>query len=127
MSEQLLLDLIPQQLTAAFHELQNALIGIYPDKDQVTILGKENTTPYGFGQKFNGWPFCKTCGVHCYGIAIGPPQELVDSWPEARQKMVEKIRRIQTVNIRTLHGVEWDQIKVERSDEGTEGYVVAED
>lgn len=106
---------------------RRAAITIYPDRDQVTLVGKENTTTYAFGRKFNEAPFCKTCGVACYGVPIGPPQEFVDKLPEAKKEFVEKQRRIQPLYVRVMDGVEWDDIHVEQSDEGTEGYVLSDE
>lgn len=54
----------------------------------------------------------------------GPPAELVATWSEARQAMVARKLNINPLNVRALEGVEWDTIKVNRTDEGTEGYVV---
>lgn len=107
--------------------VRRAFIGIYPDRDQVSIIGKEETTTYAFGRKFNQSPFCKTCGIACYGVTVGPPQEVVDRLPEEKKAFVERIRRIQPLSVRALHGVEWDEIKIEKSDEGTEGYVVPDE
>lgn len=106
---------------------RRAAISIYPDRDQVTIIGKENATTYAFGRKFNQAPFCKTCGVACYGVPIGPPQEVVDKLPEAKKEFVEKLRRIQPLYVRAIDGVEWDDIHVEQSDEGTEGYALPDE
>ncbi|KAF3763304.1 hypothetical protein M406DRAFT_73921 [Cryphonectria parasitica EP155] len=107
--------------------VRRAAASIYPDKDQVTLVGEDNTTAYAFGRKFNLAPFCKTCGVACYGVPLGPPQELVGKLPEAKQKFVEQQRRIRPLYIRAMNGVEWEEINVERSDEGTDGYVLPED
>ncbi|KAL1850744.1 hypothetical protein Daus18300_012822 [Diaporthe australafricana] len=106
---------------------RRAAVSIYPDRDQVTLLGKENATTYAFGRKFNQAPFCKTCGVACYGVPVGPPQEVVDKLPEAKKEFVEKLRRIQPLYVRAMNGVEWGEINVEQSDEGTEGYVVPDE
>jgi hypothetical protein len=106
---------------------RRAAISIYPDQDQVTVVGKENTTTYAFGRKFNQAPFCKTCGVACYGVPVGPPQEVVDKLPEEKKEFVAKLRRIQPLYVRAMDGVEWDDIHVEQSDEGTEGYVLPDE
>lgn len=106
---------------------RRAAISIYPDQDQVTLIGRENTTTYAFGRKFNQAPFCTTCGVACYGVAVGPPQEVVDKLPEAKKEFVEKLRRVQPLYVRAMGGVEWDEIHVEQSDEGTEGYEVPDE
>lgn len=93
----------------------------------MTLLGKENANTYAFGRKFNQAPFCRTCGVACYGVPVGPPQEVVDNLPEAKKEFVAKLRRTQPLYVRAMNGVEWDEIHVERSDEGTEGYVVSDE
>lgn len=106
---------------------RRAAVSIYPDRDHVTLLGKENTTTYAFGRKFNQAPFCRTCGVACYGVPVGPPQEVVDKLPEAKKEFVEKLRRVQPLYVRAMDGVEWDEIHVKQSDEGTEGYELLEE
>ena len=107
--------------------VRRAAISVYPDRDQVVFSGRDNTTAYAFGRKFNQTPFCSTCGVACYGVAVGPPREVVDRLPEDKKAFVEKMTRIQPLYVRAMDGVEWDEIKIERSDEGTEGYVVPEE
>ncbi|KAI0134084.1 glutathione-dependent formaldehyde-activating enzyme [Xylariales sp. AK1849] len=104
--------------------VRKAYIGVYPQKSQVTVTGTENTSVYAWGQKFGGNRFCKFCGVGIWGDLYGPPREVVATWPEARQKMVERKLQLQPLNVRALEEVEWDRINIERSDEGTEGYVV---
>lgn len=59
-----------------------------------------------------------------FGDLYGPPAAVVATWPEARQAMVARKLNIKPLNVRALEGVEWDHIKIERSDEGTEGYVI---
>lgn len=103
---------------------QNAFIGIYPNKSQVTIHGRENAKDYIFGRKFNGHPFCKTCGVHVYMNLYGPPKGVIQGLPEEKKEFVKKMLGIQPVNIRALDNVDWTDIKVLRSDEGAEGYVL---
>jgi hypothetical protein len=90
----------------------------------VILTGSDNTTMYTFGQRFNGHPFCKNCGVQVHQHLIGPPADQLANMSEARQQMVIQKLQIQPINSRVLHGVPWDDIKVERSDEGTEGYVL---
>lgn len=48
----------------------------------------------------------------------------MDKLPEAKRAFVEQQRRIQPLYVRSMNGVEWDEIKIERSDEGTDGYEV---
>lgn len=109
---------------ASLTSSQRAAISIYPDRDQVVLLGKENTTTYTFGRGFNQTPFCKTCGVACYGVPVGPPQAVVERLPADKQKFVDMQRRIQPLYVRAMDGVEWDEINIQRSDEGTSGYSV---
>lgn len=121
---------------------KRAAISIYPDKDQVYFLpplpldtssstsssnadGKEAPTAiYAFGRKFNQFPFCKTCGVACFVIPLGPPPDVVNRLPAEKQAFVESLRRIRPLYVRAMSGVEWDEIRPVRSDEGTEGYTV---
>jgi hypothetical protein len=103
---------------------QTGAILIYPDKSQVTTTGREKTTDYRFGRMFNGTPFCQTCGVLCFQNLYGPPKEVIDRLPEAKQEFVAKQLRIQPLNIRVLDGVEWGLIKVKKEDEGTKGYTL---
>ncbi|KUI71835.1 Centromere protein V [Cytospora mali] len=107
--------------------VRRAGISIYPDRDQVIIIGHDNTTTYSFGRRFNLSPFCKTCGVACYGVCVGPPQEVVDRLPEDKRAYVEKLKKVTPLYVRAMNGVEWNEIQIARSDEGTEGYVVPDE
>lgn len=60
--------------------------------------------------------------MHVFLNVYGPPKEIVDKLPEAKREFVRKNLQIQPVNIRVLEGVEWEDLKIERSDEGTDGY-----
>jgi len=91
---------------------------------QVTIVGEENTSVYAFGRKFQGNYFCKTCGVQLYTVPWGPPKEVFDSFSEARKEFVRPKLELRPIRISVLDDVEWDDLKIERSDEGTEGYTV---
>ncbi|KAK1496635.1 glutathione-dependent formaldehyde-activating enzyme [Colletotrichum tamarilloi] len=106
--------------------VRNGFIGVYPHQSEVSIVGKDQALDYQFGRKFNGSPFCRTCGVHCFGNLYGPPKELVAKLPEARQEFVRKQLEIQPLNVRVLEGLEWDSVNIEWSNDGTEGYVVSE-
>lgn len=106
--------------------VRRAAISIYPDRDQVVLVGEDNTTTYDFGRKFNQDHFCMTCGVACYKTPVGPPQAVVDMLPEDKKAYVEKIRRIRPLFVRAMNEVEWDEITIQRTDEGTEGYVVSD-
>ncbi|KAK1984765.1 glutathione-dependent formaldehyde-activating enzyme [Colletotrichum cereale] len=104
---------------------RNGFIGVYPHQSEVTLSGKDQTQDYRFGRGFNGWPFCRTCGVHCFGNLYGPPAEIVARLPEARQEFVRRQLEIQPVNIRVLDGVEWDRINITWSNDGVVGYVLS--
>lgn len=103
---------------------QTGAVQIYPHYSQVSIIGKENSKDYTFGRAFNGTPFCKTCGSHVYTNLYGPPQHVVDRLPDAKKEFVRKQCEVQPINLRILDGVEWDELNVRRSDEGTEGYIL---
>lgn len=77
---------------------------------------------YRFDRGWVGHPFCKVCGVQVYMKVFGPPVK--ESWGEEMRKMVKEKCEIFPVRLAVLEGVEWGKMKVERSDEGTEGYVV---
>ncbi|TDZ37316.1 hypothetical protein C8035_v006979 [Colletotrichum spinosum] len=102
--------------------IRNGTVGLYPHQSQVTIAGGENTRDYAFGRKFNGAPFCQTCGVHCFGNLYGPPKEIVAKLPEAKQEFVRKQLEVQPLNIRVLDKVDWAEMDIKWSNEGTAGY-----
>ncbi|GKT59573.1 glutathione-dependent formaldehyde-activating enzyme [Colletotrichum tofieldiae] len=93
---------------------------------RVTLVGKDQTQDYKFGREFNGSPFCRICGVHCFGNLYGPPKDIVARLPEAKQEFVRKQLEVQPLNIRVLDDVEWDRINIAWSNDGTEGYVLSE-
>lgn len=107
--------------------VRRAATSIYPTRDKLVIVGEDRTTMYGFGRAYNRTPFCATCGVACYVVLVGPPREIYDGLPAERRAAVERMRWIRPLYVRAMEGVEWDEITVERSDEGTEGYVVPEE
>lgn len=55
----------------------------------------------------------------------GPPKELVDTWSETRQKMVKEKLEIVPIRVAVLDDLDWDELTIERSDVGTEGYEIA--
>ncbi|KAK2030022.1 glutathione-dependent formaldehyde-activating enzyme [Colletotrichum zoysiae] len=105
---------------------RNGFIGVYPHQSEVTLDGKDQTRDYKFGRGFNGSPFCRTCGVHCFGNLYGPPKEVIARLPEAKQEFVRKQLETQPLNIRVLDGVEWDRINIKWSNDGTAGYELPE-
>ncbi|CCF33092.1 hypothetical protein CH063_05349 [Colletotrichum higginsianum] len=104
--------------------VRNGFIGVYPHQSLVTLVGKDQTQDYKFGRGFNGSPFCRICGVHCFGNLYGPPEEVLARLPEAKQDFVRKQLEVQPLNIRVLDGVEWDRVDIKWKNEGTEGYVL---
>ncbi|PWY94650.1 hypothetical protein BO94DRAFT_582038 [Aspergillus sclerotioniger CBS 115572] len=103
---------------------RNANTCMYPNQTQVTLQGEENLVEYRFGRRFTGHRFCGVCGVPVGMKLHGPPQSVVDRLPAAKQEMVRQNLAIMPLRVGILDGVEWSDLKVERSDEGTEGYVV---
>ncbi|KAF4871689.1 Centromere protein V [Colletotrichum siamense] len=106
--------------------IRNGAIGVYPHKSQVTIVRKERTQEYQFGRRFNGAPFCRTCGVHCFGNLYGPPQSIVDRLPDAKKEFVRKQLEIQPLNVRVLNEVDWEELEIKWANEGTEGYALSD-
>lgn len=107
---------------------QIAYIGVYPTRDQVRISGRNETFEYRHGRGFGGAAYCKHCGVHIYGNVYGPDPSVFDKLPPERREVVLKIYHknmsLQPVNVRSIEGVDLSTIHIERSDEGTEGYVL---
>ncbi|KAE9375343.1 hypothetical protein N431DRAFT_436829 [Stipitochalara longipes BDJ] len=101
---------------------RNGNASIYPTQSFVRIAGTENTTMYRFNKGWVGHPFCKICGVQVHMKVFGP--EVKDSWSEEMSRMVKEKCQIVPVRVAVLEGLEWSELKVERSDEGTEGYVL---
>lgn len=52
----------------------------------------------------------------------GPPQSVIDRLPEEKKEVVKKNLDVKPVNIRVLEGVDVKYLKIERLDEGTDGY-----
>ena len=109
-------------LITQIHPTQNGNASLYPTQSYVHITGAENTTMYRFAKGWVGHPFCKTCGVQVYMKVFGP--EVKESWSDEMRTMVAAKCRIVPVRVAVLEGVERGSLKVERSDEGTEGYVI---
>ncbi|KAK3356729.1 Mss4-like protein [Lasiosphaeria hispida] len=107
---------------------RNACIGVYPNKDQVRIHGREHTFEYKYGKKFSGTTHCKTCGVTVFSNVYGPPLSVLEAAPPERKERVMaaywRNMMLQPLNVRALDGVGRDTLHIERSDEGTEGYVL---
>jgi hypothetical protein len=101
-----------------------AWVGVYPRKKQVTVNGRENTKEYMCGGGVQGWPFCQVCAVHVFANAYGPSQQVMDTWPEARQAKVREMWDVLPLNFRALDDVDVNLFSIERSDEGTKGYVL---
>lgn len=66
--------------------------------------------------------------VSVFGSIYGPDPSVFDKLaPERRAVVLEvyhKNMALQPVNVRTIEGLDLSSITVERSDEGTEGYVL---
>lgn len=107
---------------------QTAYVGVYPKRDQVQIVGREHTFEYLHGRKFGSAVHCKYCGVHVFGNIYGPDPSVFDKLqPERREIVLEiyhKNMALQPVNVRTITGLDLKSIHVERTDCGTDGYVL---
>lgn len=55
----------------------------------------------------------------------GPPKAIFESLPEARRNALRGNFESLPLRVRLLDDVEWEQVKVARSDEGTSGYSVS--
>lgn len=103
---------------------QSGLIGVYPPKQLVRITGKEHTSDYLLGRGWTGAPFCSTCGCHLFENIYGPPPEFIEAIPEERRakatELIKKNMAMACINVRCLENV--GDVKIEQSDEGTEGY-----
>ncbi|KAK3373080.1 glutathione-dependent formaldehyde-activating enzyme [Lasiosphaeria ovina] len=108
--------------------VRNAFVGVYPNKDQVRLYGKEHTFEYQYGRKYIGLVYCKACGVNVYNTVYGPPLSIFDSVPPERKEHVMAVYRknlaVQPLNVRTIENLDLASVRVEKSDEGTEGYVL---
>jgi len=71
---------------------------------------------------------CKTCGVLVFNNVYGPPISVFDSLPPERKERVMAVywknMALQPLNVRALDDVDLEFLKVERTDEGTEGYTL---
>jgi hypothetical protein len=107
---------------------KNAYIGTYPTKEQVRIHGRENTFEYRRGNGYSGTAHCKTCGVTVFSNVYGPPLSVFDRLPAGKREQALAIYRrnmaLQPLNVRALDGVDIATLHIERTDEGTEGYVL---
>ncbi|RAH65716.1 GFA family protein [Aspergillus aculeatinus CBS 121060] len=104
---------------------RNANVCIYPAKSAVAIEDpRTQLREYRFGRQFTGHRFCGVCGVQLYMHLHGPPAAVVTRLSPEKQELVRRNLDVVPVRVAVLEGVEWDEIRVEREDEGTEGYVL---
>ncbi|OJK00194.1 hypothetical protein ASPACDRAFT_60044 [Aspergillus aculeatus ATCC 16872] len=80
---------------------------------------------YRFGRQFTGHRFCGVCGVQLYMHLHGPPAAVVARLSREKQELVRRNLDVVPVRVAVLEGVEWEEIRVEREDEGTEGPIAA--
>ncbi|ESZ89779.1 hypothetical protein SBOR_9839 [Sclerotinia borealis F-4128] len=85
----------------------------YTKKDQVAISGTSHLTSYSFGQSYNKFQFCSTCGITVIVdknvSAVSKSPKTWDAWTPAQQ---ERWLNILPVNLRCFEGVEWDTINI---------------
>jgi len=88
----------------------------------VSIIGAENTTSYKFGTKFQEHHVGRTCGVSVYIRVKEESDDGFETWPEKRKQKVRENQGKVPINIRVLNNIEWEQLKIERIDDGNEGH-----
>ncbi|PYH87038.1 hypothetical protein BO82DRAFT_360164 [Aspergillus uvarum CBS 121591] len=104
---------------------RNANVCIYPSKSAVAIQDPRNQLrEYRFGRQFTGHRFCGVCGVQLYMHLHGPPAAVAARLSPEKQELVRRNLDVVPVRVPVLDWVEWEAIRVEREDEGTEGYVL---
>lgn len=107
---------------------QNAYIGVYPTRSNVRIHGREHTFEYLHGSKFSGSAHCITCGVLVFSNIYGPPLSIFDKLPPGRKEaalaVYHKNMAIQPLNVRAMKGLDIGSLQIDKTDEGTEGYVL---
>lgn len=110
------------------HRQQTAYVGVYPKRDQVRIVGREHTFEYIHGRRFGGAAHCKNCGVHIFGNIYGPDPAVFDKLPPERREIAlqvyHKNMALQPVNVRAIEGLDLKSMHIERTDCGTDGYVL---
>lgn len=107
-------------------KLQKAYIGVYPEKDQVSIHGKEHTAEHQFGKKYGGDHYCKTCSVFVFATVYGPPLSVFDKVPPERKEHVmavyHKNMNMLPLNVRCLEGLDISALNINKFDYGDEDY-----
>ncbi|OAA73593.1 glutathione-dependent formaldehyde-activating enzyme [Cordyceps fumosorosea ARSEF 2679] len=105
---------------------RNAYLWVYPKAEQVVLSGRaEDTGLYRFNHEVQAKPFCRTCGV-----SMSNPSNAATTANEAAARLpyadtaqrervreyVEKHRTMHPVNVRVLHGVDFQRLHVKRFD-----------
>ncbi|KAG4027277.1 hypothetical protein MFRU_031g00260 [Monilinia fructicola] len=89
----------------------------YPRKDQVSISGSSHLSTYSFGQRYNRFKFCSTCGITVYiekdVSAVSRSPDTWNTWTSAQR---ERWPNILPINLRCFKGVEWDAIFIYKAD-----------
>ncbi|TGO77074.1 hypothetical protein BELL_0124g00120 [Botrytis elliptica] len=85
----------------------------YPRRDQVSVSGISNMVEYSFGQGYNIFRFCSTCGVT---VDIEKDMAAVSRSPKTWELLTpaqrERWPTIHSINLRCFEGVEWDDINI---------------
>jgi hypothetical protein len=81
-----------------------ALIQCYPSSENLRVHGAGNASSCTTGKGYSGM-FCKTCGVHLLCAAADSEEPL----------------KVVPLNLRAMHGVEWDELNVTKRDGHAEG------
>jgi hypothetical protein len=101
---------------------QNGTIDIYPSTTQLQILDPTSKlSSYSFPPSFLSHQFCSVCGVLVYIKKLKVPEEVYNERLVFGKRMgdiesQETWESVVPVNLRCFEGVEWEGIKVKRSD-----------
>ncbi|KAM0136215.1 hypothetical protein ACHAPC_008533 [Botrytis cinerea] len=85
----------------------------YPKRDQVSVSGISNLTEYSFGQSYNIFRFCSTCGIT---VDVEKDMNAVSKSPKTWESLTpaqrERWPTIHSINLRCFEGIEWDDISI---------------
>jgi len=79
---------------------------------------------YDFGSKMARHSFCTTCGTQVYIKLCAPAKEAWESFSEELKAILSVKMDQVPLRVRILDGVDLEELKIEKKDMGTEGYVV---
>ena len=100
--------------------MQTGAIWMYPQLEQIQMLGQENLQAYTAAGRQDRKSFCKICGVHI----CTRPQQLDDGafqrLTQDKKDWYERVKNIQNINARVLDDLDLGKVKVSQFD----GYAI---